>query len=1174
MLFFLALLCLCTSAAGTAVYVDAERGDDMASGGADAPYKTLQRAVSSFAGTDGGEIFLRTDVALADGEELYCRCDGRITVTSGGGALLLGEKTYINAPVTFRDLTMRFAADVPMLFCEGNSVTFGEGLVTSFVTYAPIVYGGTWGGKAGVTQKKMCFSDYTVTVQSGTWYYVRGGSFRDGEGQPVGTLSNVTLEITGGVFTSKKTGAADNAVISPTGFDALLGDAHLRISGGKFSAAIVGIARPGYNATVSNNQYAKGNVFIEISGGDFTGGGIRAVQDSVASSIAGDFFAEVSGGSFSNFAGVNGTGVTGLAVADVLDGILLQNIRSVTHLHAGESATVTNGGLVRIHGCVDSTALRISGDKKVIIEGADAEASLEIADVLYVGGDTVIRNLVLNGGGSGIISCSDGKIRIEEGIGGNVYALEYSGSRGAVHVFTDGYGGKVGVAKYPTADCADVFGAVAPPSATVSLAGCTEYVMHTDAVFVRDGGDGDGSSPSAALGDLAEAVRAANGKTVVVCGPVRLLSTLTLPKTEGKTVITSQYMGLDYRDFSDACIELSAGLRLAGETVFENVDFVAFERETFLSAEGNPLTVGEGVNCRLFTGKRVEKYPLLVGGSYDLLRKVECAHLTVKSGTFSVLSGGSYFSSDTAKSYAVNGDVTVEIFGGTFHDGIYLAGRSAVGGDATLSLADGIADCSVYATGADGAIFGKAEIGIYGGAVHGDIIGGAGKAFALRLVGGDLTRTSRIDVGGTLYLADTVDLTAEITGVAEYKNPVASSADQAVIFHEGWYYYSYAKTYLGKPALWMEKAANVTDLGNTTPVLVWAAALCEGGDEILSLWAPQLYNIDGGWYLYATCDMGSRGANGTARRMPVIWRAMTEDPIGEYEYCGRMRNTDETVFSYLSPRLFAYGGKLYMFCGGFYREEDCTGQHIQRLFGCELSDPLTMGSTAAVISSPMYAYENGIMEGPFPFYSPNGTLYMLFAAGHTRTDTYCTGLLRFTGGTSDSLLDASKWTKDAEPLHEVSYENGVYSPGAMIVTHAPNGEYLAIYHAKEYHYSAYTMRRLYIQRMTFENDRPHVEAPQPTDTVFSLPLNGMPLAERITGILRQETATGAAPTRGDGEVRLLARADLNGDGKVSLLDVLRILRMTVRENTLFGDLDCDGQQSIRDVLLLLRQIVG
>ena len=89
----------------------------------------------------------------------------------------------------------------------------------------------------------MCFSDYTITVKSGTWYYIKGGSFRDSEGQPVGTLSGVTLNIEGGTFTSQKTGADDNAVISPTGFDALLGDATLSISGGTFKgASIVGIA--------------------------------------------------------------------------------------------------------------------------------------------------------------------------------------------------------------------------------------------------------------------------------------------------------------------------------------------------------------------------------------------------------------------------------------------------------------------------------------------------------------------------------------------------------------------------------------------------------------------------------------------------------------------------------------------------------------------------------------------------------------------------------------------------------------------------------------------------------------------------------------------------------------------------------------------------------------------
>ncbi|MBQ6893851.1 MAG: hypothetical protein IJN48_06550, partial [Clostridia bacterium] len=905
------VLCLGTYAAGTVVYVNADTGADTNTGTEGAPFATLEKAVSSFEGTNGGRIIVCSSLDFADAAEILCKCDGGITVTANADEQLnFAGKFYINAPIIFENIKLNFTANVPMLFCEGNNVTFGEGITTSYVSTAPIIHGGTYGGKSGMTKAKMHFADYTVSVKSGTWYYVKGGSYRDGEGQPVGTLENVTLNISGGAFLSDKTGVSDNAVISPIGFDALRGDATLNISGGTFSGcSIVGVARPGYNSTTSNNQYVKGNIYINVTGGTFGGGDIRAVQDSVASEVDGDFYVTVSGGSFTSFSGVDGERVNGLAIADVKSGITTKNVDALITVFAGGSAKITDGGVVRVKGAINSSALKISGNKKVIIEGADSSASITIDKVFYVGTDTEIRNIALESTTAGVISCSDGKILIGEGVSGsgvaiknftdgvvcsgsfeylkgareksvklhidgatvngdvvavaneckengyvlftsgtvkgNIYAFEYSGNEGAVHVFADGFTGKVGVAKYPTEKCVEVFGAVAPNGARIDYSGCVKYVAPSEAVFVSYGAHGDGTSPLSPLGSLSEAVENANGKTVVLCGRYYIKSTAVLPVSNKKTVITSKYMGLDYRDFYDACIELSQGLRMSGETVFENIDFVAFERNTFLSAEGHGLTIGEGVECDIFKDKRVEQYPALVGASYAKTASINSVDLTVMSGTWGILSGGSYHVSDTdTNNYTVTGDVNVNIFGGTFTDGVYLAGRANVGGNMTLNILGGNFECPVYAAhDTDTTVSGDIEINIGGGTFCGDICRyGVGNSFTLNMADGNFDRVCMIDVdGGILNIGEGVDLSAEISGVGQYTNPVAGYADPSVVYHDGWYYYSFAKDYLGKPGLYMAKAANIFDIGNVKPTLIWAQALSEHETVVKSLWAPQLY---------------------------------------------------------------------------------------------------------------------------------------------------------------------------------------------------------------------------------------------------------------------------------------------------------------------------------------------
>jgi hypothetical protein len=146
--------------------------------------------------------------------------------------------------------------------------------------------------------------------------------------------------------------------------------------------------------------------------------------------------------------------------------------------------------------------------------------------------------------------------------------------------------------------------------------------------------------------------------------------------------------------------------------------------------------------------------------------------------------------------------------------------------------------------------------------------------------------------------------------------------------------------------------------------------------------------------------------------------------------------------------------------------------------------------------------------------SPAGTLYMCYAAGHTRGQEYCTGIMKFLGGKNDSLANASLWKKMDEPLHFVDYSSRVYSPGAMMFTTSPDGsEIWAVYHAKQYTYTAYTMRRLYTQKVTWENDFPVIDDPQPIDTVFTYAKNPRAVDSVISGFGTRGTVTYTPPAQ-------------------------------------------------------------
>ena len=1291
------LTCTLTPAAAGGVLYVCDAGNDQNTGGSvSTALKTLNAALIRL-GEEGGTIVVCGPLTLAADAELSSSA-GKTTVTSvyggvdyadqNGARIIFAGNVYLSSELVFENLKLYFQKNTPMVFCQGNSVTFGAGLTCSYISAAPAIWGGTYCGRSGVTAASAMYYDYTIRIDSGTWYYVRGGSLRDGEEQPVGTIGNVALEINGGTFRSSSTSASGNGVIAVTGFDALDGDAALRISDGNFLCAVVGIGRPGYNATSSNNYYGNGNLSITITGGMFTGGRVSAVQDAVASWIDGDFNLTVTGGTFSStFAGFDADGVRGNAVPNIAyayyeQGLAVRGFDPVLFVRAdgndsadGLSAATAKktlsaqSGVIVLCGDASSagSALSAANGKTLRItdtwNGTDYNSTLTVDGALTADGALTIDGVSFSGsgtisacgdltigagvtGGSGITLASFGggtrKITVGSGsfagvaggeaetgetvfvvidggsvgeivaaeggsaavivrsgqVSGDIYAFASHGDSGAVSLL----GGtvesqKIAAAKTPSGRSVDVFGVTAAeglldPDTLLDYTAAEKRYAPDEAVFVAGGGTGDGSSPLSPLGDLKAAIEASGGKTIVICGPLTLSDALTLPAIDAKTTITSFHMGIDYRALSDAYLELWDGLRLSEETVLYGLHIVAATNSAYISAEGNPLTIGEDMQCSLFPDKRVEKYPAIVGGSRTL-RKILSADtkIVIKSGTWGVVSGGAYTSSPAG--FRLTGSTDIRIAGGRITGGIYISGQNHLMGDASLTITGGVIDCSIYGL-PDAAVIqnGNISAAVLGGALRGDVLlAQSGQptllgTFTLNLQSGDFSRIGQVKGSGsagtpqsTLNLGADVNTEAELTGTVTYQNPIAGYADPSVVYADGWYYYTFAKSYQSKPAIWMAKAANLCDIGKVEPILVWGQANSTEAQEVTALWAPQLYHLDGKWYVYAAAQTGVDAETGANYRLPYVWEGQPDDPTGSYTLLGCMQNVDTDVYSYLSQHLIEHGGKLYMFCSGFYTAADISPTHIQRLRVCEMSNPYTMASKQILLSSPQYDYEKNIMEGPYPFYGPDGTLWLIFAAGHTRTDEYCTGLMRFNGTESDSLLDASLWEKFSEPFQFVDYESGVYSPGAMVMTVSPdNQDMIAVYHAKTYHYSAYTMRRMYMQRVTFENGMPKIDAPKPVDTEFEIVLNSMPLSRRISGFTSTGTANSPAPASLSREVPIVSNrtpGDVNGDGRTSLADVFRTLRYLSGSlpsgfDLVHADLDGDGQVLAQDVLLILR----
>ena len=653
------------------------------------------------------------------------------------------------------------------------------------------------------------------------------------------------------------------------------------------------------------------------------------------------------------------------------------------------------------------------------------------------------------------------------------------------------------------------------------------------AVFFNEDGEGDGLTPTDASSRLYRALVDAKelgegDYSVVILGSVEAMENVTLPDMGGKYTVGGYFCGINWRNAFGSRIKLGAVISVGAEAVIENVEIVSYTNSAYIAANCNKLLVEKDVECGVNFARAITNYPSICGGIATLTGGFggnKASDITVNGGTWHYVYGGSInLGSDEAAKRNVKGDISVVINGGEFLGGVAANGMNNLTGNATLTVNGGLFKCSVYgmprANDKEGQklrITGDVTVTLNRGEFRGDILAvqraediNFTGTYTLTMGGGDYARVSAIkgtdELGNSakcvLNVADNIDVNAKLTGELTLENPIATFADPSVYYYEGWYYYTYSKDYAGKPGLWLTRATNIADLGKTEPMMVWSAS--QAGSDMKSLWAPQIYFLDGKWYIYATCS--EEGTSEASRRFPFVWVGNGALPIDGFKLHGKIDNFDTSVHSYLSPRIIEHGGVRYLVCGGFFRSEDkVAGQrHYQRLFIGELESPTKFKTGMTVIAQPTQTWEGTgkvqILEGPFPIYAPGGTLYIAYAAGETSGNEYCTGLLKFTGTENDKLTDRSKWQKLNDPLQFMDYDNKVYSPGAMVFVRDPAGETLwGIFHVKYYPNVGYNHRILYAMPVTFEGELPVMSAPAHSDVTYQMTMNSLPIKDRMFG---------------------------------------------------------------------------
>lgn len=289
--------------------------------------------------------------------------------------------------------------------------------------------------------------------------------------------------------------------------------------------------------------------------------------------------------------------------------------------------------------------------------------------------------------------------------------------------------------------------------------------------------------------------------------------------------------------------------------------------------------------------------------------------------------------------------------------------------------------------------------------------------------------------------ASNVSQSDALAGVCTFTNPIGPGQDPWVALHEGAYHLIESR----EGGIWIYQSPSLTD-PKRNGIRVWQAP--DTGWNRATLWAPELQQVDGRWYIYYAA--GRSGPPFIHQRSGVL-RSTGDDPRGPYVDQG-MLYTGDDIETGLDPKwaidltVGRIGGDLYAIWSGWEENRD-TDRTPQHLYIARMSNPWTIESNRVKISSPVESWERGteldLNEGP-QLLQRGADVFIIYSTRESWLPDYRLGQLRLEPG-ADPMVPAS-WEKSGPVFTRT---DSVFGPGHNGFTRSPDGtQDWIVYHAK------------------------------------------------------------------------------------------------------------------------------